>query len=59
MLDKDTKINRVIASCKKLEQTKCTVVYLELSDKATIISEVRAVYWGGVLSGIAHANNWR
>jgi len=59
MLGGDTKINRVIASCKTIEQAKCAVVYLELSVRAKIISEVRAVYWGGVLSGIAHANNWQ
>jgi len=59
MLDKDIKINRVIASCKTIQQAKCAAVYLELSVKAKIISEVRAVYWGGVINGIAHANNWQ
>jgi len=59
MLDSDTKINRVIASCKTVQQAKCAAVYLELSVRAKILSEVRAVYWGGVLSGIAHANNWQ
>jgi len=57
MLYTDTKVNKVIASCKTLKQLRCAVKYLELSVKARMISEVRAVYWGGVVNGIAHANS--
>jgi len=58
-MNNDKKVNRVISSCKTAEQARCADTYIVLSARAGAISRVRAVFWGGVLTGIAHVNEWK
>ena len=54
----DKKINRVIASCKTVEQLICSGKFMCLAAEARKITSFRARYWQGVIAGIAHVKGW-
>jgi len=57
--ENNLKVNRVIASCKTRDQAAVAANYVELARKSRFIAGVESIYWEGVLTGVAHANNWR